>query len=81
MEHPRHQLPGALRFLQSFPSHLDNERVAACSPLDSRNAPDVIFALVLQFLGNLEELAGSLELVIGVKPHPRHVDVAQLGGD
>ena len=24
-------------------------------------------------------LAGDLELVIGVNPHPRHVDVAQFG--
>ena len=30
---------------------------------------------------NLEDLAGDLELVIGVKPHPRHVDVAQFGCD
>ena len=30
---------------------------------------------------NLEELAGDLELVIRVKPHPRHVDVAQFGCD
>ena len=28
---------------------------------------------------NLEELASDLELVIGVKPHPYHVDVAQFG--
>ena len=30
---------------------------------------------------NLEELGGDLELVIGVKPHPYHVDVAQFGCD
>ena len=30
---------------------------------------------------NLDELAGDLELVIGVKLHPHHVDVAQFGGD
>ena len=30
---------------------------------------------------NLEEFAGDLELVNGVKPHPRHVDVAQFGCD
>ena len=28
---------------------------------------------------NLEELAGDLELVIGVNPHPHRVDVAQFG--
>ena len=39
------------------------------------------YSLVLQLLENLEELADNLELVIGVKPHPRHVDVAQLGCD
>ena len=32
-------------------------------------------------VGNLEELAGDVELVIGVKQHPRHVDVAQFGCD
>ena len=41
----------------------------------------MVIALVLQLLENLEELAGDLELVIGVKPHPRHVDVAQFGCD
>ena len=30
---------------------------------------------------NLEELAGDLELVIGVKPHPHNVDTAQFGCD
>ena len=30
---------------------------------------------------NLEELAGHLELVIGVNSHPCHVDVAQFGCD
>ena len=29
-------------------------------------------------MGNLE-LAGDLELVIGLKPHPRHVDVTPFG--
>ena len=32
-------------------------------------------------MGNLQELAGDLELVIGVKPHHRHVDVVQFGCD
>ena len=41
----------------------------------------MVLALVLQLLENLEKLAGDLELVIGVKPHPRHVDVAQFGCD
>ena len=67
MEHARHRLPRALRLLQSFPGHLDNELVTACSPLDCRDAPDVVLALVLQKLvENLAELAGDLELVIGV---------------
>ena len=30
---------------------------------------------------NLEELAGDLELVIGVKPHPHRVDIAYFGCD
>ena len=47
MEHARHRLPGALRLLQSFPGQLDNELVAACNLLDSRDAPDVVLALVL----------------------------------
>ena len=72
MEHARRRLPGALRLLQSLPGHVDNELVPACSPLDRRDAPDVVLALVLQLLENLEELAGDVELVIGVKPHPRH---------
>ena len=75
MEHARHRLPGAFRLLQSFPDHLDDEFVDACSPLDSRDAPDVVLALDFQLLENLEELDGNLELVIGVKPHPRHMDV------
>ena len=33
MKYARHPLQGALRLLQSFPSHLDNELVAACSRL------------------------------------------------
>ena len=37
MEHGRHRLPGALRLLQSFLGHLDNELVATCSPFDSRD--------------------------------------------
>ena len=74
-EHARHRFPHVFRLLQSFPGQLDNELVAACSPLDSRDAPDVVLALVLQLLENLE-LADDLELVIGVNPHPRHVDVA-----
>ena len=81
MEHARHRLPGALRLLQFFPGHPDNELVAAYTPLDSRDAPDVVLALVLQLLENFEGLAGDLELVIGVKPHPRHVDVARFGCD
>ena len=48
MEHARHRLPGDLCLLQSFPYYLDNELVTACSPLDSRDAPDVVLALVLQ---------------------------------
>ena len=76
MEHARHRLPGALRLLQSFLGDLDNELVAACSPIESRDAPDVVLALALQLLENLEELAGDLELVIGVKP-----GVAQFGCD
>ena len=31
--------------------------------------------------GKLEDLAGDLELVNGVKPHPHRVDVAQFGCD
>ena len=81
MEHARHRLPGALRLLQSFPGHLGDELVAACSPLDSRDAPDVVLTLVFQLLDNVEELAGNLELVIGAKPHPRHIDVAQFARD
>ena len=80
MGYARHRLPGALRLLQSFPGHLDNELVPACSPLDSLDAPDVVLALVLQWSENLE-LAGDIELVIGVNPHPRHVDIAQFGCD
>ena len=75
MEHARHRLPDALRLLQSFPGHLDNERVAACSPIDNRDTPDMVLVLVLHLLENREELAGDRELVIGVKPHLRHVDV------
>ena len=45
VEHARHRLSGALRLLQSFPGHFDNELVAACSPLDSRDAPDAVLAL------------------------------------
>ena len=77
MKRARHQRSGALRVLQCFPGHLDNEVVAACSPLDMRDAPDVTLPLAAQFL-NLEELAGDLELAIGVKPHPRHVNVGQF---
>ena len=76
-----HRLPGALRLLQSFTDHLDNELVTVDSPLDSRDAPDVVLALVLQILITLKELVGDLELVIGVNPHPRHVDVPQFGCD
>ena len=47
MEYARHRLPGALRLLQSLPHHLDNELVAACSSLDSRDGSNVILALVL----------------------------------
>ena len=47
MELARHRLPGALCLLRSFPGHLDNEPVAACSALDSRDAPDVVLVLVL----------------------------------
>ena len=39
IERARHRFPGALRLLQSFPGLLDNGLVAACSPLDSRDAP------------------------------------------
>ena len=66
MEHARHRVSGALRLLQSFPGHLDNERVTACSPLDSRDASDVVLALVLQLFENLAELALDLELVMGI---------------
>ena len=79
MEHARHRLPSALRFLQSITGHLD-ELVPACSPLDSQGAPDEVLALVFQLLENLE-LAGILELVIVVKTHPRHMDVAQFACD
>ena len=41
----------------------------------------MILALVFQLLENVEELAGNLELVIGVMPHPRLLDVAQFGCD
>ena len=78
MEHARHRLQGVLRLLQAVPGNLDNELVAACSPFDSRDAPDVVG---FQLLGNLEELAGDLELVLGVKPHPRHMNVAQFACD
>ena len=81
MEYARHRLPGALRLLQPFPGHLDDKLVVACSPLDSRDAPDVVLALVFQILEDLEELAGDLELVIGLKPHFRHMDVAQFACD
>ena len=79
MEHARHRLPGALR-LESFPGHLDDELVAACRPLDSRDAPDVVLTLVFQSLENLE-LDGNLKPIIGVKPHFRHMDVAQFACD
>ena len=81
MEHARHCLPGALHRLQSLPGHLDDKLVAACRPLDSRDAPDVAFALVFQLLENVEELAGDLELVVVVKPDASHMDVAQFGCD
>ena len=81
IEHARHRLPGALRLLQCFPGHLDNELVATSSPLHSRRAPDVVFSLVLQLLENLEEPAGDLELVIGVNPHLLLVDIARFGCD
>ena len=57
MEHARHRLPGALRLLQSFLGHLDNELVAACSPLDSQDAPDVVLDLALQLLETLKSSA------------------------
>ena len=79
MEYARHRLPGAVRLVQSFPGHIGNELVAACSLLDNRDDPDVVLGLLLQCLGNLPELARDLELIIGIKPCPRHVDVAQLG--
>ena len=47
MEHARRRLQGALRRLQSFPGNLDDELVADCSPLDNRDAPNVVVALVL----------------------------------
>ena len=47
MEHARHRLPGALCLLESFPGHLHHELVGACSQFDSRDAPDVVLALVL----------------------------------
>ena len=78
MEHVRHRLSSALRLLQSFPGYLDNEFVVTYSPFDTRDDPDVVLALVLQLLDN-RELTGDLELVIGVKPHLRHVDVVQFG--
>ena len=67
--------------LSAFSGPLDDELVTACSPLDSQHAPDEVAALVFQLLGNLEELAGDLELVIGVKPHSRHVDVTEFACD
>ena len=81
IEHARHRLPGALRLLQCSPGHLDNELVAACNPIDSRRTSDVVFSVLLQLLENLKEPAGDLELVIGVNPHPIHVDVARFGSD
>ena len=81
MEQARHRLPGALRFLHSFPGHLGNELVTACSPLDGQDASDVVLTLVLQLLENLYELTGDLELVIGVNPRPRRVDIARFGCD
>ena len=81
MEHARHRLPGALCLLQPFAGHLDDELVAACSPLDSRDSPDVVHALGFHLLECLEKLTGGLELVVGVKPHPRHMDVAQFACD
>ena len=41
----------------------------------------MLLALVLQLLEDLEELASDLALIMGVKPHPRHADVAQFGCD
>ena len=70
MEHARHRLSGILRFLQSFPGDLD-----------SLYAPDVVLAVIFHLLENLKELASDLELAICVKPHPRHMDVAQFAYD
>ena len=81
IEYVQHRLPGAHRLLQSFPGHLDNELVSACSPRGGQDAPNVVVALVLIPLQNLEELPGYLELTIGVKPHPRHADLAQFAFD
>ena len=67
-----------LREIRGIPIY---KLVAACSPLDSRDAPDVVLAVVLQLLENLEEFAGDLELVIGVNSHPLRVDVARFGCD
>ena len=78
MGHARHRLPGAFRFRQSFPGHLDDELIAARSLLDSRDAPDAVLALVFQPLENLEEPAGDRLLANSVKLHPRHMDVVQF---
>ena len=76
MEHARHRLPGALRLRQSFPGHLDTE------PHTARLIPEMFRMWNSPWFTNiwetLEELAGELELVIRVKPLPRHVDVAQF---
>ena len=45
MKHARHRRPGALRLLQSFSGHLDNDFVANCSPIENRDAPDDVLAL------------------------------------
>ena len=79
MKHSQPRFADAFRLLQSFPGHVHNELVPVCSPLDSQDATDVVLALALQLLGNFEELAVDLELVIGVKLQPRRVDVAQSG--
>ena len=76
MEHARHRILGVVRLSQSFRGNLDDELVAACSPPDSRDAADVVLAVVLQLLENPKELAGDLEFVTVLNPLPRRLDVA-----
>ena len=41
----------------------------------------MVLVLAFPLLEDLQEPAGGLELVVGIKPHPRHMDVAQFACD